>query len=256
LLTIIPVGRRPLRLRPGDVGRAISYAPLIAFAVWLPAAGVQLAARHLLEDRSLLVPVLSLATIAVLTGAMHLDGLADLFDVFGSRRSGEQALAVMRDSRIGAFGAIALVLFLVGDIASLSLAIIRHHGTVALLTSQLAGRLAIVVACRQGSKPARADGLGVQVIGSVSRIRMWITVACVFVAAGIAGKLDYDGGRFRESAHAIFAMLCAVAIAEILRRVAARRLGGITGDVLGALVEVAVFVDLAIMSARAPHWLH
>jgi adenosylcobinamide-GDP ribazoletransferase len=162
----------------------------------------------------------------------------------------------MRDSRIGSFGAITLVLILVGDIASLSLAITRHHGTVALLTSQLAGRLAIVVACRQGIRPARTDGLGVQVIGSVSHVRMWITVACVFIATGIAGKLDYDGGRFRESAHAMFAVFCAVAVAEIVRRVAARRFGGITGDVLGAVLEVAVFVDLAVMSMRAPTWLH
>ena len=225
--------------------------------MWLPAAAVQLGARHLLgNDSALLIPILSLGTVVVLTGAMHLDGLADLGDALGSRRRGAAALEVMRDSRIGAFGAIALVLVLLGQIGSLSLAIVRHHGTVSLLTALLAGRLAMVLACRRGMTPARTDGLGVGVIGTVSRLRAAVTTVCVFAAVGIAGKLDYDGGRFKESAHAMFALLCGLVAAELLRRLAARRIGGVTGDVLGAGAEVAVLVTLAVMSMRAPDWLH
>jgi adenosylcobinamide-GDP ribazoletransferase len=257
LLTVIPVGRRPIELAPSDVGRAMSLAPLVGAMVWLPAAGVMLASRLLLKnDEALLVPILALGTIALLTGGLHLDGLADLGDALGARRSPAQALAIMKDSSIGALGAVTLIFVLGGEIASLGLAVSRHHGTVGLLTSQLAGRLAVVQACRQGIPAARTDGLGVTVIGSVSRRRAWVTTAAVFIVAGIAGKLDYDGGRFRESAHAMFAVLCAVVIAALLRRIAVRRLGGMTGDVFGALLEVAVLVDLAVMSARAPGWLH
>jgi adenosylcobinamide-GDP ribazoletransferase len=218
---------------------------------------VQLAARHLLnDDFSLLVPVVSLGTVAILTGAMHLDGLADLGDAFGSRKRGAAALEVMRDSRVGAFGVIALVFVVLGEVSALGTAIMRHHGTVALLTSQLAGRLAIVLACTRGAVAARTDGLGASFIGAVSRRRAAIVTIAVFGAAALAGKLDYDGGRFRESGHAMFAVLCGLVAAEIVRRLAARRLGGITGDVLGAACEIAVVVDLAVMAMRAPAWLH
>ena len=257
LLTVIPVGRRPIELAPRDVGRAMSLAPLVGLLLWLPAAGLQLGARLLLNDNSaLLVPLVSLGFLALVTGGLHLDGLADLADGLGSRKSGAQALAIMKQPSIGAMGAIALVFVVLAEAGSLSLAINRHHGTVALLTSQLAGRLAIVLACRKGIPAARADGLGVRVIGSVTRWRAAATALAVFAVAAIAGKLDYDGGRFKESAHAMFAVLCALVAAEIVRRIAVRRLGGMTGDVFGALLEVAVVVDLVVMSASAPGWLH
>lgn len=232
-------------------------APLVGVVVWLPAAAVMLAARLLLDDDgALIVPVLALGTIAVLTGGLHLDGLADLGDGLGSRRPPAEALAIMKDSAIGAIGAATLALVLLAQVGSLGLAVSRHHGTVALLTSQLAGRLAIVHACRRGIPPARRDGLGVRVIGSVSGVRAGVTTAAVFLVAAVAGKLDHDGGRFRESAHATFAVLCAVIVAALVRWLAVRRLGGMTGDVFGALLEVAVAVDLVVMSAPAPSWLH
>jgi adenosylcobinamide-GDP ribazoletransferase len=259
LLTVVPVGRKPIDLPPQDVGRAMSLAPLVGLFLWLPAGLLMFASRLLLNDSvnsSLLVPVVGLGTIALLTGGLHLDGLADLADGFGSRRSGAAALAIMKDSSIGAMGAMALVFVIIAQVGSLSLAVTHHHGTVALLTSQLAGRLAIVHACRSGIPAARTDGLGLRVIGSVTARRAALTTLAVFVVAGVAGKLDYDGGRLRESAHAMFAVLCAVVVAAILRRIAVWRLGGMTGDVFGALVEVAVVVDLAVMSAVAPSWLH
>jgi adenosylcobinamide-GDP ribazoletransferase len=262
-LTIFPVGRQPIELageaKDGSgkrLGAAMSLAPLVGVLVWLPAAGVMLGARLLVNDSTaLLPPILALGTIALLTGGLHLDGLADLADGLGSRRPPEEALKIMRDSAIGALGAAALVAVILAEVASLSLAVARHHGTVALLTSQLAGRLAIVLACRPGIPAARTEGLGVLVVGSVSRARAAVTTAAVFVLAAVAGKLDYHGGRFRESAHAMFAVLCALVVAEGVRRLAVRRLGGMTGDVFGALVEIAVVVDLAVMSVAAPSWL-
>ena len=91
----------------------------------------------------------------------------------------------------------------------------------------LAGRLAVVQACRRGIPAARTDGLGAGVVGSVStaaggRRRR----SPCFAVAVVAGKLDYDGGRFRESVHAMFAVLCAVVVAALRApacRLAARR---------------------------------
>jgi adenosylcobinamide-GDP ribazoletransferase len=257
LLTVIPVGRRPITLAEGDAGRAISLAPLVGVVLWLPAALVMYAVRVLLHDPPTLVPpLLALATIALLTGGLHLDGLADFADGVGSRRPAPEALVIMKDSAIGALGAATLIFVVLIQAASLGLAVSHHHGTVALLTSALAGRLAVVQACRRGIPAARAEGLGASVIGSVSRARAAVVTVAVFAVAAIAGKLDYDGGRLRESAHAMFAVLCAVVFASLVRRLAVRRLGGLTGDVFGALIELAVAVDLVVMSVGAPGWLH
>ncbi|HEX4018374.1 MAG TPA: adenosylcobinamide-GDP ribazoletransferase [Frankiaceae bacterium] len=257
LLTVIPVGRRPIALAPRQVGPAIALAPLIGVLVWLPAAGVQIAVRVLLHNPpNLVAPTLALATVALMTGGLHLDGLADFADGLGSRRPPAEALAIMKDSAIGAIGAVTLIFVLIVQGASLQLAIGRHHGTVALLTAVLAGRLAVVHACRTGIPAARTDGLGISVIGSVSAARSAIVTALVFVVAAVAGKLDIDGGRLRESVHATFAVFCAVIVAALLRRLAVRRLGGMTGDVFGALIEVAVVVDLFVMAIPAPSWLH
>ncbi len=257
LLTVLPVGRRPIALAPRQTGAAIALAPLVGILVWLPAAGVQIGVRVLLHNPpNLVAPALALATIALLTGGLHLDGLADFADGLGSRRPPAEALVIMKDSAIGALGAVTLIFVVLVQAASLELAIGRHHGTVALLTSALAGRLAVVHACRTGIPPARTDGLGVSVIGSVSAARSAIVTALVFVIAAVAGKLDVDGGRLRESVHAMFAVLCAVVVAALVRRLAVRRLGGMTGDVFGALIELAVLTDLFVMAIPAPSWLH
>jgi adenosylcobinamide-GDP ribazoletransferase len=218
---------------------------------------VLIGARVLLHNPpSLVLPLLALATIALLTGGLHLDGLADFADGLGSRRPPAEALAIMKDSAIGAIGAATLIFVVLLQAGSLGLAIERHHGTVALLTATLAGRLAVVQACRNGIPAARTDGLGVNVIGSVSAVRAAVVTVLVFAAAVVAGKLDYDGGRLRESVHAVFAVFCAVIVAALVRRLAVRRFGGMTGDVFGALIELAVAVGLFIMAIPAPAWLH
>ncbi len=230
----------------------------MGLVVWLPSALLMFAARQTYEEfgGGIFPPLVGLATAALLTGALHLDGLADTGDALGSRLRGPAALAVMRDSRIGAFGAIALFFVLAGQTGALELAIIRHHGTVGLLTALLAGRLVIVHACRTGIPAAREDGLGAGVAGSVSNTRAAIVTVAVLIVAAVAGKLDYHGGRIRESVHAVFAVLCAVVVADLLRRLLVRRFGGITGDVIGALVEIAALVDIAVMAIHVPSWIH
>jgi adenosylcobinamide-GDP ribazoletransferase len=257
LLTVLPVGRRPIALADRQTGTAMSLAPLVGVLVWLPAAGVLILVRLLLHNPpNLIPPLFALATVAVVTGGLHLDGLADFADALGSRRRGAEALAVMRDSAIGAMGAAALIFVVLIQAGSLTLAIARHHGTVALLTSALAGRLAVVLACRRDIPAARSDGLGAGVVGSVSTLQASVTTIAVFAVTLVAGKLDYDGGRFHESIHAMFAVLCGVVAAALLRRLAVWRLGGMTGDVFGALVEIAVLVDLFVMAIPSPTWLH
>ena len=254
---MFPVGRKPIELGPGDTGRAISLAPFVGLLIWLPAGLIMLAFRVLLDGSgSILVPTIGLGITALLSGGLHLDGLADVGDALGSRKPAAQALAVMKDPRIGALGAATVLFVVLVQISALGLAIERHHGTVTLLTAIMAGRLVVVLACRPGIPAASSAGLGASVIGSVSRFRAAVVTAAVLALAIAGGKLEVDGGRFRESAHAVVAILSAVVVAEVLRRLFVRRFGGLNGDMFGALVEVAALVDLVLMAARAPIWLH
>jgi adenosylcobinamide-GDP ribazoletransferase len=257
LLTVLPVGRKPIELKPGDAGRAISLAPFVGLLIWLPAGLIMLVVRVLLDGSgSLLVPTIGFAVVAVLSGGLHLDGLADVGDAIGSRKPAAQALAIMKDPHIGALGASAAFFVVLAQIGALGLSIERHHGTVTLLTAVLAGRLAVVLACRPGIPAVSSEGLGAGVIGSVSRLRASIVTSMVLVIAIGGGKFEYDGGRFRESAHAVVAILAAIVVAEIARRLLVRRFGGLNGDMLGAILEIATLVDLLLMAARAPMWLH
>jgi adenosylcobinamide-GDP ribazoletransferase len=256
LLTVFPVGRRPIEMHQGDIGRAMSLAPLAGLLVWLPAAAIMFAARVLLDGTgSLVVPTIGLGLVALLTGGLHLDGLADVGDAIGSRKPAAKALAIMKDPHIGALGAATVFFVVFVQIGALGLAIGRHHGTVSLLTAILAGRLAVVLACRPGIPAASSEGLGARVIGSVSRRRATAVTLAVLLVAIAAGKLEYDGGRFRESAHAVVSILAAIVVAEVVRRLLVRRFGGLSGDMFGVLTEIAVLVDLLLMAARAPTWL-
>jgi adenosylcobinamide-GDP ribazoletransferase len=194
LLTVFPVGRRPIQLRSGEVGPAIGYAPFVGVLIWLPAAGIMFGARVLLDGTaSFVVPTIGLGVAAALTGGLHLDGLADVGDAIGSRKPAAQALAIMKDPHIGALGAVTVLFVVLAQAGSLSLAIQRHHGTVTLLTALMAGRLAVVLACRPGIPAASSEGLGAGVIGTVSRLR---------AAAVTVATLPLPGERPRGSGRA------------------------------------------------------
>jgi len=131
------------------------------------AAAVLYVCDHLLHTGSLVAAVLSVGSLAVLTRALHLDGLADLADGLGSRRPAPAALEVMRRSDIGPFGVVTLVLTLLLQVAGLTQADAAGRGPAAVIVAAVTGRLALTWACRAGVPAARADGLGALVAGTV-----------------------------------------------------------------------------------------
>nr|WP_068894480.1 adenosylcobinamide-GDP ribazoletransferase [Planomonospora sphaerica] len=229
-LSVFPV-------RPGTVdrragGRAMALAPLVG-ALLGGVAAVVLSAALWLGVSPLLASVLAVGTLALLTRALHLDGLADLADGLGSGRPAEQALDVMKRSDIGPFGVVTLVLVLGVQVAALAEASAAGYGPVALVAACVTGRLAITWACREGVPAARPGGLGAMVAGTVRR-----GPALAATALSLAGLAAL---KFTVLPPALTAGLLA---AWALRRRAVRRLGGITGDVLGALAETAAAAAL------------
>ena len=241
LLTILPV-------RAGRVDRetarwAMTLAPVAGLVVGV-AGAVVLVVSGWVGFGGLLAAALVVAAMAVLTRGLHLDGLADLADGLGSGKPAAEALEIMKKSDIGPFGVVTLVLALAIQVAAITE--IRVAG---LVVAAMTGRLAIVWACRTRVRAARPDGLGALVADTV-RLRDAGAVTTAVVVAAALAALTGPGGGVADAIRGAAAVLVGLAAALFLLRHAVRRLGGITGDVIGALVETAVTAALLVMALR------
>jgi adenosylcobinamide-GDP ribazoletransferase len=188
----------------------------------------------------LLAATLAVGLLALLTRGMHLDGLADTADGLGSRRPADQALAVMRRGDVGPFGVVTLVVALLAQVAALAAA---PAAPVALALALLVSRAVLPLLCRRGVQAARSEGLGALVAGTVPPVAAAATVLGTVVVAGAVGWSTYGIG-------AVAAAVLALAGGAALSGHCGRRFGGVTGDVLGACVEVtgtAVLVFLGFL---------
>ena len=226
-------------------GRAMACAPLVGAGIGVVAAVVGWAARTY-TDSIILAAVAAVATYAVVTRALHLDGLADVADGLGSAKPREQALEIMKRSDIGPFGVVTLILVLGLQIAGVTSAYAHHRGSLAIIIAAVTGRLAVSLACTPRIPSARPDGLGAWVAGSV-RTGKAVVVAGVCVA-GCFG-LGYARG-LGTAVLAGVACVVGVACALALLQRCVTRFGGITGDVLGALVETGAAGALLVLAAR------
>jgi len=226
-------------------GRAMACAPLVGAGIGLVAALAGWAARAY-TDSDLVAAVAAVAAYAVVTRALHLDGLADVADGLGSAKPRQQALDIMKRSDIGPFGVASLVLVLALQIACVTAAYAHQRGGLAVIVAAVAGRLAVTLACTPRVPSARPEGLGAWVAGTV-RGRTAVAVATLCLVA--AGGLGYVRGASGAVLAAV-AVAVGVACAMALLTRCIRRFGGITGDVLGALVETATAGALLFLAAR------
>lgn len=243
-LTVLRV--RVTRWDAAAARRGMIWAPLAGAVVGL-AAAVCGAALLLLGAPPLLAAVAAVAVPAALTRGLHLDGLADVADGLGSGRPPEDALRVMKQSDIGPFGVVTLVLVLLGQVAALGALFARGWvwGAAAAAVTGLASRAALALACRAGVPAARPEGLGAAVAGSVPRgSAAAVAGVTVAVAAGAGALLAGVAGAV---AFAVAALLAGCAAEALLRR-CRHRFGGVTGDVFGALSETAATTLLVLLS--------
>jgi adenosylcobinamide-GDP ribazoletransferase len=226
-------------------GRAMASAPLVGAGIGMAAAAAGWAARSY-TDSIFVAAVTAVATFAVLTRALHLDGLADVADGLGSAKPRTQALEIMKRSDIGPFGVVSLVLVLALQIACAMAAYTQHRGGLAIIVAAVTGRLAVTLACTPSVPSARPDGLGAWVAGSVSTPRAAIVTAlCLGGCVGLGFVRGSDGALLCGAA-CVVGVVCAM---TLLSR-CIKRFGGITGDVLGAMVETATAGALLVMAAR------
>ncbi|TAK71028.1 MAG: adenosylcobinamide-GDP ribazoletransferase [Actinomycetota bacterium] len=236
---------------------AVLAAPLVGAGLAVIAALIVFAARLLLDraDRGtatvladLVAATLGIAALAVATRGLHLDGLADTADGLGSRRPRDEALQLMRRSDIGPFGVTTLVLVLLLDAAALATCISAGHGTQALIAAGIGSRLAVVWACHRRIPAARTDGLGASVAGTVGTLAAVAVTLASLAAVAVVAWHD-DDASLRSDVVTTVAPAVGVLAGLVLVRLARRRLGGVTGDVLGAVVEIAGCVTLLVVAA-------
>jgi adenosylcobinamide-GDP ribazoletransferase len=233
-LTVLPVSA-PV-VDTAAARQAIGLAPLVgalvgafgALALWTVSA---------LHAPPLLAGLLTVALLVLITRGMHVDGLADTADGLGCYGPPERALGVMRDGSAGPFGVTALIVVLgVQAVALAQLATTANWPAVVLACT--VGRAAFVLCCRKGIPAARHEGLGWLVAGSQPT---W-TVAAWWTALAVMGALAVPGAWWLG----VLGVALSAAVLIGFSRHVRRRLGGITGDVLGAACELSTAIVLAV----------
>lgn len=238
-LTRLPVGRR-WTFGPAQVARAARCFPLVGALL----GGLSLAALWVFTRAfpPLVTAILLAGMAALLTGAMHLDGLADTADGFGGGSTREDVLRIMRDHVIGSYGAVAVVLVLALKISTVAALIERHRAVAGLLLAPVLGRwsAALLGATQPYARPTDADGRTtaggpVKMIGRTE----WIVATVTAVAIAIA--VD----RWRGAG----AVLLVAAADGCWAWYCRRRIGGVTGDTLGTAIEISECLVLLLFTA-------
>ena len=238
-LTAIPV--RP----PRRVDRAVAqWAMLLAPIATLPFALLPLLAHALVARAGMppsLAAALVVAALAVGSRGLHLDGLADTADGFAASYDRERALTVMRAGNVGPTGVAAVVLVLLVQTAALSALVTSWGGAVVAAVAVVGSRHTLAWLCARWFRAARSQGLGATVAGSVATGWLIAGAALLVPVTWWIGPL---AGGLGVAAAA--ALLAGDAAALVVARRAQLRIGGITGDILGAGVEVGLAAALTV----------
>ncbi|WP_439939150.1 adenosylcobinamide-GDP ribazoletransferase [Nocardia sp. N13] len=227
----------PGRVDRSVAGLAMALAPVASLPLGVAAALVVLLGE-VVGLPPLATAYVVLLALALGTRAFHWDGLADTADGLTASYSPERSLEVMRTGPVGPAGVVAVVIVTGLQAAGLT-AVVRHDHAwwaVALLVS--ASRVALPVACVRGVPAARTDGLGATHVGAVPVVGAAASLLLAVVAVTVAGH------ALGSAWPPLVGLLLAVAAVVVLLLRCVRRLGGVTGDVLGAAVEISLAVLL------------
>ena len=211
----------------GDVGKAARWFPLVGLLLGAAygAMAFILAARF----PASVVAVLIVTADALLTGALHLDGLADMTDGFGGGRTREDVLRIMRDHAIGSYGAAALILLVALKVTAIAGLIACHAELPYLVLAPVLGRWSMVLLSRLFPYARPSEAVSCHV-GTVELVWASVLAACTAILVA----------RW----HGVVCWVAVTAVSALLGRICLRRIGGITGDTLGANEQICESVVL------------
>ncbi|EKN4917400.1 adenosylcobinamide-GDP ribazoletransferase [Yersinia enterocolitica] len=204
------------------IGLIVGVIGGVVFTLLAPWCGVPLAALGYV------------LVLALVTGAFHLDGLADTCDGVFSARKREKMLEIMRDSRLGTNGGLALIFIVVAKVLVVSELALRDAPMLLMLTAaSVAGRTVIVLLMYRQRYAREGNGLGNIYIGKVTGKQTLITLAGGAILSLLLGQ-----------GAALLALVISMVVVALLATYLHRRLDGQTGDTLGAAAEVGELVFL------------
>ncbi len=233
LLTAVPVRRLP-QVDARSAGMAILLAPVTT----VPILGLLVGANLLVAHARLPALVAAVGLIGgatLFTRAMHLDGLADTADGLSATGDTPARIAAMKASDIGPSGVAVLVLVLLLQVSCLTALVGTWAGTSLAAIAWVTSRQAIAWCCLPEVPAASANGLGAMVAGSVPWVGLVASTVTVLVLATLA-TWSTDAGWWTGAVVVVAGLL---GMAALLLR-CLHRFGGVTGDVLGAVVETAL----------------
>lgn len=235
--------RAPQRIDQATARVAMTAAPIAVLPIAVVAAAAGELGR-LVSLGPLVMAALIIGIFALGSRGLHLDGLADTADGLTASYDRERALEIMRRGNTGPAGAATLALTLLLQTASLAIVLARPWGLLMGIALLVLARCALLITCAAGVPAARPGGLGATIAGVVPRIA---AVAGGVVAATIASlAMTLSGRPWWQGMLAI--VLAAVVVIALIRR-CSKRFGGITGDVLGAGIEIAATAMLVVAAA-------
>lgn len=232
-LTIIPLPFS-VRCEEKDLGRSLSFFPLAGLTLGALLVGVQYPLSALLPRG--VVDLLLITALAVITGVLHLDGVADVCDGLAARGGRERFLEVMKDSRTGAAGAVGLILVLLLKYQAL-LHVPDDMKRQALFCFPMMGRFAMAQ-MTVGSRNARSKGLGTSFLGGAGWLQM--LVATLTALAGAALLVGIRG---------VWLFVASYLMTWTLKAWFQRKIGGVTGDVIGCAGELNEILCLLMLVA-------
>jgi adenosylcobinamide-GDP ribazoletransferase len=221
---------------PADLAGSFSWFPLVGLILGLCATAPAYLLPH---TPPLLLAVLVTALLALLTRGLHLDGLADVADGLGGGYTPERRLEIMKDSRTGPFGALALIFAVLFKVTALHTLILAHCWSGMLLAPVLS-RFAMVLGAFGMPHARKVGGLAAPFLEHMTFHQL--TAASLLTVAML---VCYD---FKFAALSVGLVAGCTGLARFLAR---RWLGGMTGDVLGALNEIT---EVALFAAAASHF--
>jgi adenosylcobinamide-GDP ribazoletransferase len=227
-LTRLPISH--IAYQPDSLSRSAKFFPVVGLVIGLGASVLQhLLTPHLIRA---LVALLVLAFLVLITGGLHEDGLADAADAFGGGWNPEQVLTILRDSRIGSFGALALVLSVLARFLLLSILPVNRFTALVISAHVLCRWTTLPLS--YFLRPAReGDGQGARIAQRISPASLLIGTLLSFAIVLYLMRREFW-----------IPVLAALAITTFSGIYYFRRLGGVTGDCLGAtnqLTEIAVY---------------